>query len=140
MAAAKCEAGSPPATQRPSERAACREGRAATGGPGPAAAAPPFRGAAPGRAHKRRGAAVASGGGMQAGPGVQAVRPFKLRKSLGMGQCGAAERGGGRCARNACALFRAATRREEVAGIRAKFPTKIPVIRCSAGGGSRLLP
>lgn len=25
---------------------------------------------------------------MQAGPGVQAVRPFKLRKSLGMGRCG----------------------------------------------------
>ena len=60
---------------------------------------------------------------MQAGPGVQAVRPFKLRKSLGMGQCGAAERGGRRCARNACALFRAATRREEVASTRSLLNT-----------------
>uniref|UniRef100_A0A8C5TWC6 Microtubule-associated proteins 1A/1B light chain 3C n=1 Tax=Malurus cyaneus samueli TaxID=2593467 RepID=A0A8C5TWC6_9PASS len=69
---------------------------------------------------------------MRAAPGAQPARPFKLRKSLGRGAGGAEGlRGAGGAASTRNAFFLscpAATRREEVAGIRAKFPTKIPVI------------
>lgn len=48
---------------------------------------------------------------------------------------GAARRRRAARTRNASPLSRVATRREEVAGIRAKFPTKIPVNGCFVLGG-----